>query len=78
MRIECCFRNAKACPLLEVTDPGNRYSTVLGNDCDITRDLPKYRVHKNGSYIEKSEIVDEWTSDSVAVLFGCSFTFEAG
>lgn len=62
--------------MLEVTDPGNPHSDLLGKNCDITTDLPKYCVHKDQKTVEKYDVVDEWKNDSVGFVFGCSFTFE--
>lgn len=34
-----CQRNPRACPVLDVTDPGST-ATVLAADADLSRDLP--------------------------------------
>jgi len=60
---------------LEVTNPGCPTSDLLG-DLDIRTDLPKYRVHRGEEFEEVTDIRDRWTADSVAILLGCSFTFE--
>jgi uncharacterized protein YcsI (UPF0317 family) len=38
-----CQRNPKACPLLEVLEPGQFSCDGLAQECDIRTDLPKYR-----------------------------------
>ncbi|MBS6513765.1 MAG: DUF1445 domain-containing protein, partial [Staphylococcus aureus] len=38
-------RNPKSCPILEVSDVGNKMLNFLGKDIDITTDIPKYRVY---------------------------------
>jgi uncharacterized protein YcsI (UPF0317 family) len=71
-------RNPRACPLLDVSDPGSP-STVLAPGADLRTDLPGYRVYINGELSE--EIGDAsavWRDDMVAFLIGCSFTFERG
>lgn len=43
-----CQRNPKACPLLEVLEPGDFCCQQdVARDCDLRTDLPKYRL---GSY----------------------------
>src|SRR6266508_4008469 len=53
-------RNPKPCPVLDVTEPGDP-TTVLAPGADLRTDLPAYHI---------------WRDDLVAVLIGCSFTFE--
>ncbi|EHY87383.1 putative hydro-lyase [Saccharomonospora azurea] len=68
-------RNPKACPLLDVFDPGARSSARFQGD--ITTDLPAYRVYERGELVaEKTEVTGLWRDDLVAFLFGCSFSFE--
>ena len=64
-------RNPKACPLLDVFDPGARSSTRFQGD--ITTDVPAYRIYERGELIDVSGV---WRDDLVAFLFGCSFSFE--
>jgi uncharacterized protein YcsI (UPF0317 family) len=71
-------RNPRACPLLEVTDPGSRSLSFLAKDADLATDIPKYRLYKkgvlSGEYDDASSL---WRDDFVAFLIGCSFSFEA-
>ena len=71
-------RNPKPCPVLDVTEPG-RFDTVLAPGADLRRDLPLYRVWRDGVMVE--EVTDAsaaWAEhpDLTAFLIGCSFTFE--
>lgn len=71
-------RNPKPCPVLDVTEPGSAV-TALAPDADLRRDLPLYRIWRNGALAE--EVADAgaaWAEheDLVAFLIGCSFTFE--
>lgn len=71
-------RNPKPCPVLDVTEPGSA-ATALAPDADLRRDLPLYRIWRDGALAE--EVADAsaaWSehSDLVAFLIGCSFTFE--
>lgn len=68
-------RNPKACPLLDVFDPGATGSGRFRGD--ITTDLPAYRVYRHGELVEeRTEVAELWRDDLVAFLFGCSFSFE--
>ena len=70
-------RNPKACPVLDVFEPGNHSGPMLP-DGDIRTDLPAYRVYVDGELVaEPSDVVEFWTDDLVAFAIGCSFTFEA-
>ena len=70
-------RNPKACPVLDVFEPGNHSGPLLP-DGDIRTDLPAYRVYVDGEPVaEPGDVVEFWTDDMVAFAIGCSFTFEA-
>jgi uncharacterized protein YcsI (UPF0317 family) len=72
-----CLRNPKPCPILEVTEAGDPEPRTLAPGADLTTDLPKYRVFRHGEVAEEvTDIRAYWTSDMVAFLLGCSFTFE--
>lgn len=71
-------RNPKPCPILEVSDVGSREFRLTAKGSDIARDIPLYRIYKNGEYVEELESVqDYWRDDLVSFLLGCSFSFEA-
>ncbi|MCX8138818.1 MAG: putative hydro-lyase [Gemmataceae bacterium] len=73
-----CQRNPQACPILEVTDPGDPEARLVAPGSDLRTDLPAYRIWERGECVaEVSEITRWWREDSVAFLLGCSFTFEA-
>lgn len=71
-------RNPKPCPVLEVTDVGQREAKTIAKASDITTDIPKYRVYKKGKLEgEYLNIKDYWREDFVSFVLGCSFTFES-
>jgi len=71
-----CQRNQKSCPLVDVTEPGIFESTIAKGS-DLRTDIPKYRVYKDGEFIEEVlDIKSYWEEDMVCFLIGCSFTFE--
>ena len=72
-----CRRNAKPCPLLDVTDPGDPEPKAVAPGADLRTDLPAYRVWQNGELVaEPTDVRDFWRDDLVSFLIGCSFTFE--
>ena len=73
-----CQRNPKSCPLLEVTDTGERILKTCAPGSDIATDIPKYRVWQNGKMIaEPLNVKDFWREDLVSFIIGCSFSFES-
>ena len=71
-------RNPKACPVLDVSDPGS-HSTMLAPGADLRTDIPLYRVWRDGRLAEETpDATSAWAehSDLVSFLIGCSFTFE--
>jgi len=72
-----CQRNPKPCPLLGVSNPGEYGLPSLGENVDLRRDLPRYRVWRDGAVIEEpAEITHLWRDDLVSFVIGCSFSFE--
>lgn len=68
-------RNPRACPLLEVLEPGAVAGELL--DGDVRTDLPAYRVFRDGELVEEpTDLLAWWREDLVSFLIGCSFTFE--
>ncbi|GAB3443347.1 putative hydro-lyase [Streptomonospora sediminis] len=68
-------RNPKACPVLDVSEPGETAASVFAGD--LRTDLPAYRVYEHGRLTaETADAAGHWRSDLVAFLIGCSFTFE--
>lgn len=71
------MRNPTACPLLEVTDTGNRKLETIAKGADIATEIPKYRVYREGKLErECNDVADIWCDDFVSFLIGCSFSFE--
>ncbi|SHJ71438.1 putative hydro-lyase [Paramaledivibacter caminithermalis] len=71
-------RNPKPCPVLEVTDVGQRELKSIAKGSDVSTDIPKYRIYKKGRLEgEYLDIKDFWREDYVSFILGCSFTFES-
>ncbi|RCG31115.1 putative hydro-lyase [Sphaerisporangium album] len=69
-------RNPRACPVLDVTEPGEHAASIF--DGDLRTDLPLYRVYEHGEQVaEVPDVRAYWRDDLVCFLIGCSFTFEA-
>ena len=72
-----CQRNQKACPVLEVTDPGDPEPRRLAPGADLRTDLPRYAIYHNGAReADRTEIRGLWTPDSVAFLIGSGMTWD--
>ena len=73
-----CQRNQRACPLLEVTDPGDPVPHRLAPAADLRTDVARYRVFRDGVAVEdRTEISALWRDDLVAFLIGSGITFDA-
>ncbi|OGA70238.1 MAG: hypothetical protein A3G81_26905 [Betaproteobacteria bacterium RIFCSPLOWO2_12_FULL_65_14] len=72
-----CQRNARACPVLEVCDPGSPEPRQLAPGADLRTDLPKYCVYEKGRGREAADIRGLWRKDLVAFLIGSGITFDA-
>lgn len=71
-------RNPQACPVLDVIEAGQT-ETVLAKGADISRDIPLYRVWRDGKLDQEvADAAELWQQhpDLVTFLIGCSFTFE--
>jgi uncharacterized protein YcsI (UPF0317 family) len=72
-----CQLNAKPCPLIGTSAPGDWRVPALADDLDIRTDLPRYRVWRSGELVAEPEDVREfWRDDLVSFVIGCSFSFE--
>ena len=72
------MRNPKPCPILEVSEVGDRFFHTSSTDCDIANDFPRYRVYHDGVMVDDpTSVEDLWRDDLVAFLIGCSFSFES-
>ncbi|MDR2647621.1 MAG: putative hydro-lyase [Oscillospiraceae bacterium] len=70
-------RNPKPCPVLEVSEAGDRMLHRIA-DADIATDIPKYRIYENGVMTgEYTDVSAFWRDDLVSFLIGCSFSFES-
>ena len=71
-------RNPAPCPVLEVSDVGDRLLKIVAPGADIATDIPKYRLYEYGELKgEYTDISALWRDDFVSFLIGCSFSFEA-
>jgi uncharacterized protein YcsI (UPF0317 family) len=72
-----CLRNPRACPLIEVLDPGDPEPKNVAPGADVRSDIPSYRVYRDGEFVEQlDDISSLWTTDMVGFLLGCSFSWE--
>ncbi|HKW55575.1 MAG TPA: putative hydro-lyase [Stellaceae bacterium] len=72
-----CRQNPKPCPILAVGRRGDPALPALGQGIDIRSDVPRYRVFRDGvESATPADIAEYWRDDLVAVVLGCSFSFE--
>lgn len=72
-----CQRNPKACPLIEILDPGATEPRLSAPGADLRTDLSRYAVYVDGQRrADRLEVRDLWQRDSVAMLIGSSMSFE--
>jgi uncharacterized protein YcsI (UPF0317 family) len=73
-----CQRNQRACPVLEVTDPGSPFPVKLAPTADLRTDCAKYSVFIDGVRQEDRRDLNElWRDDLVTFLIGSGITFDA-
>ena len=69
--------NPRPAPLLEVTDVGDPTPKRFAPHSDLRRDIPLYRVFRDGRAVEQRQDVSAlWGNDWRGFLLGCSFSFE--
>lgn len=72
-----CAANPAVAPVLARSLPGDPRLPSLGAGIDLRRDLPAYRVFRDGQPDGVVHDLDElWNVDLVAFAFGCSFSLE--
>ncbi|MBI3705393.1 MAG: putative hydro-lyase [Rhizobiales bacterium] len=75
--LQFCRLNPEPCPLIGTSAPGDWRVPELATDLDISTDLPRYRVWRNGELVAEPEDIREfWRDDLVSFVIGCSFSFE--
>jgi len=72
-----CLKNPAPCPLLAVTEPGSTAVEAVAAGADISRDIPRYVIHRDGKPREQLyDVAEYWNKDMVGFLLGCSFSWE--
>ena len=71
-----CVRNPKPCPILDVLEAGV-FEPRIAPGADLRRDLPRYRIFREGELKEEvHHVMEHFSKDTVSFLLGCSFSFE--
>ncbi len=71
-------RNPKSCPILELSQAGDRLLRKIAPGADIATEIPRYRIYENGVMTgEYTNVESFWREDLVSFLIGCSFSFES-
>jgi uncharacterized protein YcsI (UPF0317 family) len=72
-----CHRNQRACPVLEVLDPGDSVPHKLAPDADLRTDCARYSVFVDGVRLEdRTDVRDLWRGDLISFLIGSGITFD--
>jgi uncharacterized protein YcsI (UPF0317 family) len=72
-----CQRNQRACPVLEVTDPGSFVPKKLAPSADLRTDCARYAIYRDGVRVEDAtNITTLWRDDLVTFLIGSGITFD--
>lgn len=72
-----CQRNPKACPVLEICEPGDPEPRLLAPGADLRTDLPRYAVYRSGVRCpDVTNIRDLWEQDFIAFLLGSGISFD--
>lgn len=88
---DLCARNPVPCPLLaESKAPGDftklrsylsavSSGDMIASQLDLRTDCPNFNVYQNSKLTKECipDIKEQWTSDHVAFLIGCSYSFES-
>ncbi|HEU5019906.1 MAG TPA: DUF1445 domain-containing protein [Pseudolabrys sp.] len=73
-----CQRNQRACPVLEVLDPGDPVPRKLAPSADVRTDCALYSVFIDGErQQDRNDVKDLWRDDLVTFLIGSGITFDA-
>ncbi len=72
------YRNPKPCPLLYVSDPGEKNLNTVAKNSNIYTDIGNYNIYVDGELHENISNAEEYyKNDLVSFIIGCSFTFES-
>ena len=72
-----CQRNQRACPLIEVLDPGSWTPAYSAPDADLRTDLARYAIYRKGRRCpDEFDVSHLWRPDLVAFLIGSGITFD--
>jgi len=72
-----CFRNPKALPLLDVTEPGDPVPRRAAPGADLRTDVGEYLLLREGRVVERLRSLEgHWRDDHVAFLTGCNLSMD--
>lgn len=72
-----CELNRAVAPVIARTRAGSALLPDLGEDVDLSRDLPAYQLFAHGRPgAVVPDLVESWTADTTGFAFGCSFSLE--
>ena len=72
-----CQRNQRACPVLEVTDPGSPVPKKFAPSAALRTDCARYAIYRDGIRIEdRTDITELWREDFVTFLIGSGISID--
>lgn len=72
-----CQRNPVSCPLIGMTEAGDKTLAEIGLGVDISCDTPEYHIFTHGELTDRAlDLHSYWRDDFVTFVLGCSFSFE--
>jgi uncharacterized protein YcsI (UPF0317 family) len=72
-----CQRNQRACPVLEVTDPGSPVPRKLAPTADLRTDVARYAIYRDGVRgDDMTDISGLWRDDLVSFLIGSGISID--
>jgi uncharacterized protein YcsI (UPF0317 family) len=72
-----CQRNQKACPIIEVLEPGQVEPKMAAPGADVRTDLPMYSIYRDGVRVQDvPDVTEHWRDDLVTFVMGSNTSLD--
>ena len=72
-----CQRNQKACPIIEVLEPGQVEPKMAAPGADVRTDLPMYSIYRGGVRVQDvPDVTEHWRDDLVTFVMGSNTSLD--